>query len=349
MKLVFYVLMGIFLIIALISYVISSSNQGTRNFIQMPKKNDASKHPPTMPLSAWEWRFNTAANVADLTKDFSTLSTFGISTIYIDANDLVDIAELPDSASKTTQTSAFYSQLAAYITAARAENIEVHVLFSGKDWTLSSHQYLNTIAIDAVIAYNAQAPDEAKITGIHFDHEPFSLAAFENDQVAVLENYLAVFDQITQQLTEKFAMSSNMKLGVDAPAWLDGQHGNINQILWNGETMFPIYHLLDILDTYGNSELVLMAYRNQAGGENGVIQFVTDELEYAQANSLQVDIVVGQELNDEEPQTITYFGKDWQYVLNSWSEIDTGLKNYPNYKGIAVHEVYSYLDLIQTD
>lgn len=312
--------------------------------------NTSSLEVNAIPVEVWEWRNPSQASEGLTSDDLKLLKSQGVTAIYVSLNDLVDVAEMPDSEEKIALLEEKFLNLSNYVAVAANEGIKVHALYGNKNWASSSHNYLNGIAIDMVADYNQTASNSSRLAGIHFDHEPFSLPLFEEDPDTVLEEYLQTYELITQQMNGLNVSGPDQEpliLGIDTPYWLDGSNNNVRQLDREGIVLYPIYHLFHILEQYDASEVVLMSYRNTVEDSGGTLQLVKDELEYAQKNKLNTKIKVGQELNDEEPASITYYGKSKQYLFNNLVLIDENLSNYPNYGGIVLHELSSYQMMIE--
>lgn len=295
--------------------------------------------------AVWEWNFPQDASQEKLSQEFKTLRQAGVTTIYLSLSDWVDYAEETDAQKREQKITASTEMIKQYVSAAKAQNISVHALFGNKKWSDPGERYLTDVAVNSVFAYNQAVPPEAHLSGLHFDIEPFSLPEFENDKTTGLQQYLETIDHITQGLKARLKDQPdqpNLTLAFDIPYWLDGKNNNLPTINWRGNNQYPLYPLIDLLAQYDKSEIVVMAYRNTTGGDNGSIALSKDEVAYATQKAPTVAVLIGMELNNEEPASITFYGKSLADVNKSATEIIKTFAGYSTFKGIAIHELTSY-------
>ncbi len=290
------------------------------------------------PLAAWSWQSPSSYTEQSASELASQLSNAYVSSVYVDISEVIDFKD----SENIEGIAEFEQRLKTYVKALSAKGISVQGLTGGKNWADPSYRYLNKYAVDFVLEYNKKALQNEKLTGIHFDTEPFSTESFEDTKEDSLIQFIEMIDETKKQLQKDNTEShTNLELGYSIPYWLDGQNNNIPKVTWNGKEQYPFYHISDVLNDYGTGYLAIMAYRNYAYGSDGTISLVKQEIEYTKNKSVR--IIVGQELNDEEPAKITFHKKTKRELLSELYEINETYKYESNFQGFAIHEVKSLI------
>lgn len=294
------------------------------------------------PKSAWDWQILEEKDHS-YEAEFTVLRQEKVTHVYLSLNDMVDIAEIEDEKRRQVEMDSFTQKIENYILQAKSQGIKIEGLFGGSSWAFSSHRYLTTKAIDTVTAYNTRYPDAA-ISGLHFDIEPFTLPEFTKDPRAGMVEYLTTAEEILAYADRKVP---GLSIGFDIPAWLDGSREDMPDVEWKKKTGPFAFHLLDLLAQYEHGYVVVMAYRNYAQGEDSTIELAKDEIAYASSLATTPAVFIGQELNDEKPAKITFFSISNDKMFEAFRNIDEAFVKSPSYKGIAVHEVKSFVQRLR--
>ena len=290
----------------------------------------------------WEWANPKEAD----TSIFPLLKEDHFGDIFLDISTYVDLYEMPSGTKRDTEIKKFEEATRVYITQAKAAGISVHALVGAPKWGLSSHRYLNEILVDFVRDYNEHHPEVA-FAGLHFDLEVYKAPGFDQNQKAYLLEYLDTMADIVDRINADFPESSsaNFKIGVAIPAWFDGNHEQIRKIVWRGEEKFVFNHLAKIINQYGNSYIVVMAYRDTPDGPSGSIARAQDEIDFIAQYIPRIKMFVGLETKDIEPQTATFYGDDPAKLRKAALDIAKAFENKKPFSGIVIHDVEGYMEL----
>jgi hypothetical protein len=160
----------------------------------------------------------------------------------------------------------------------------------------------------------------------------------------VLSEYLDTLDTLASHFQTKLtgAPDKDLGLGFAVPYWFDDQNDNIKPLTWKEKTGPTIYHVLDRLNTIQHSNIVVMAYRNAARGNNGTIALSRTELQYAQYKAPNVKVIVGQETSNVQPATITFYSKSKTELSQEVKFINDEFNTIPTYDGIAINDLQAY-------
>lgn len=126
-----------------------------------------------------------------------------------------------------------------------------------------------------------------------------------------------------------------MLLGVDIPFWFDGIEAT-----YNDQTKPSNQHIQDIVDY-----VVIMDYRDIAGGGDEIIAHAQNELIYA--NKINKLVTVGVETNCIEFAKITFCEEGEAAMEQELSEAKQVFKANPAFHGFAIHDYVGYARLSQ--
>lgn len=177
--------------------------------------------------------------------------------------------------------------------------ITVHALTGDKDFIFPENHEFVTNSIKEVARYNRAASPDERFTGVHFDVEPYLLAGFSSPRRDwILKNFVQLLSKCTET-----ARAEQLRIGADIPAWFDAPDeltGEGLTVSINGTPKPLLDHIFGLMD-----DVVLMDYRTEAGGENGVTAHARGELKHASAEGKRV--FVGLETEPLPDETIMIF------------------------------------------
>lgn len=276
-------------------------------FIQMgmPPKDEKVK-------ATWLWNTQLITNERERIVNFAQQN--GINLIYLQIDRKRDLKEYR-----------------TFIQTASLSGIEVHALDGHPSWSKEAERHQITELVKWIEHYNEQASADQQLKGIHLDIEPYNIKAeWESDQrQVVIDGWLASMDHFIS-LTNKM---KSIETGADLPFWLDeipvsSQQGSPSIAQW----------MIEKLD-----HVTLMAYRDQAHGDGGILDAVMKEIEIA--NELNKKVIIGVETNQREETYTTFYDKGLGYKQEQLLLVEKKLLSHPSYHGIAVHDYVGWTQL----
>jgi hypothetical protein len=260
--------------------------------------------------AVWDWSNplnKTPKNLSDLT-DYMYLHQ--INTSYVDVGTYVTIENEPSSTAKATDKQKLENALSRYVTALGKRHIKVYAAAGDTAWSNPSERHIPLSILAFVHSYNQSHPT-AKLAGVQFDIESYNQDGFatasNTSKALVLTDYLDTVDVLSKQAASYQKSDHSFGLGFAIPYWYDNENGNIPSVTWRGQTGPTLYHVLDRLNRLPNTDVVVMAYRNVAAGNDGIIAHARTEVDYAQSKAPNVRVIIGQEVNQVSPAKITYY------------------------------------------
>jgi len=212
------------------------------------------------------------------------------------------------------------------ISACSVNGVEVHALHGDAKWGLAAYQADGFKKIDDVMYYNREVDPGAKFTGIHLDVEPHSLDEWDSPET--LPQLLKEWVENMKAFAAR-SRSYGMAFGADFAAWLDTNAAVIAATPpeW-GKPLFEI--MIDIVDTFG-----CMSYSDKA---QGMIDLAAGEVAYPDSPK----VLVGAELTQQLPASITFFEEGVLAMEDAIRQADEQFKTSAGYAGVAVHDFEDY-------
>lgn len=266
---------------------------------------------PPKTRATWIWNSSLIAKEADQILSFAKQNR--INLIFLQVNPKQDIGEYR-----------------AFIGQANRAGIAVHALDGDPSWARPENKHKMTELVEWVRSYNEQAAPSEKITGIHLDMEPYNQPAWNTDQrQGIIDEWLTAMDDFSE-----FGKSlKGVELGADLPFWLDQVPVHPAQ---TATTMNR--WMLEKLDY-----VTIMAYRNQALSQGGIVDVVKNEMETA--DRLNKKVIVGIETNPTGDSYTTFYKSNLSDAAKQVLLAEQSLRAYSSYQGIAVHDYEGWKSL----
>jgi hypothetical protein len=297
----------------------------------------------------WDWTNPISWQDKNLESYAKSLKIHQINTIYVDISILADILSGQNSSERIQQEAKLSSALEEYTKTMNNNGISVYAASGNTDWSKPELQYIPLGIQQFVFNHNKIADN--KVDGIEFDIESYNQDGFSEasmtEKSLVLMEYMDMVDKLVIAHKSHLQENESQKLGLGfaIPYWLDNENNNIKSINWQGKTGPTLFHLLDRLQTLPDTNVAVMAYRNAASGNDGMLYHSRTELDYAQARANNVDVLIGVETTNVEPEKITFFKKSKTELSNEVRIVNEELSSYSVYGGIAINDLMGFMEL----
>ncbi|MDB5164064.1 MAG: hypothetical protein JWS12_682 [Candidatus Saccharibacteria bacterium] len=300
---------------------------------------------PSVNLRAvWDWTDLSKKDPSTWQATARSLQKRQINSVFIDISSL---AHTTDKAA----ISRFSDRLTGYIASMQRQNISVYAAAGNTDWSKPDMQQYPLRVANYVFSYNHNN-SKTPLQGLEFDIESYNQTDFASSPFFLkdqaLTQYLDLVSKLVtnqQRLIKEDPNYSRINLGFTIPYWYDNENGNIESITWHDKTGPTLYHLMDTLNQLPATNVVVMAYRNAANGNDGAVAHSRTELAYAQAKAPHVKVVIGQETTDVQPSKITFYGHSLADFSQQINAISDQANTYGVFGGIAINDVDGYLQI----
>ena len=232
------------------------------------------------------------------------------------------------------------------ITEAHRRGMRVHALDGDPQFAYPAQHDTALSILNAVVGYNASAVPTARFDGMHFDIEPYLLPGWK--EPASREVQLTQYLDVNHRAAAS-AQAAGMLYGVDIPFWWhtpDEVTGEpVGIVAFRGQRKLATEHLLDFVDNIG-----IMAYRNVAGGPDGIITHALDTIRRAEKPGRNVRAFVGVEtekVSEGVPTKITFAGKSGRELQTEVRAAEAALSRYSSFAGIAIHRYGSFRRIVK--
>lgn len=272
-------------------------------------------------LGVWVWRDDAVRDEAKGRELVEFCRGQGIDTVllqihYVDGSSPLQV-EFPEG----------YRRL---LRDAAAAGIRVEALDGDSGMALAEGRADTFRRLDALLAFQAGLPENARFAAVHFDIEPYTLPRWregvENRRVMARE-MLETFAMLKERVRAAFP---SLPVKFDIPAWYDMKPELA--VDFAGATKLLSEHIQDIAD-----EVVLMSYRRTATGKNSVEELGANELAYAAARGKTLSLALETIALKEDPQ-ISFFGLPPEQFRAAVHEIFRAHKGKPGFGGLYLHQ-----------
>ena len=339
-----FILLSAFIIIIAGSSLAYAMQKGTKKLpitqFYSPKHTNA----------VWDWSNPLNRKDSVITDTAVLLKSHQINTVYTDVSIYESISEKSDRAQRNLQIEQLQKLLSNYIKIMNNNGIAVIASAGDSAWSKPSEQHIAVSLLKFVQDYNGTHSN--KFNGMEFDIEAYNQKGFPEasmtEKSLVLMEYLDTVDALAGT-TEKYIASSNDKkfeLGFSIPYWFDNENKNIESLSWHDKTGPALFHIMDRLNKLPQSNVVVMAYRNAAQGNDGIIFHSRTEIEYAQSQARKVRVIIGIETTNVEPKKITFFGKTQTELSSETTLLTEAFNNSGVLGGIAINDLPGYTAVI---
>ncbi|MEH6941077.1 hypothetical protein [Bacillus sp. JJ722] len=212
-----------------------------------------------------------------------------------------------------------------FITSMHDIGVDVYALDGGPDWGITNHEDKDHF-LNWFVNYQDGATNKEKFKGIHLDVEPYLLDEWKTIQDDIVKKYISLITKVKAVTTH-----TKTSLGVDIPFWYDkivlkNEKQNMSLAQW-------IIHNVD--------ETTIMAYRNFANGNNGIIDITAKEVDWAEQAGTSLYIAV---------ETVKLPEKHTSFYQKGKNEMSKELEKVSDHykdriSGIAIHHLESWKDL----
>ncbi len=304
------------------------------------------KNTPKLPLrqyfsesatsAVWDWKNPMTYEKADAEQAADFLVLRQIDVIY------VDVGVYLDQKTNKSQLGTLTKSIENYIGAMNSRGIRVYASSGHTDWSMPSFADKPESIQQYVYTYNTS--HDSKFAGIMFDIESYNQTGFPEasftEKELVLLEYLDLVDSLVTAHSSYITTTGHqMDLGFAIPYWFDNSNQNIKSISWHDKTGPVLYHLMDRLNELPSATVVVMAYRKAALGSDGMIFHSRTEVDYAQSKAPNVKIVIGVEVNNVEPEKISFYNKSYNELSNELNFVSTEFKDKKSMAGFAINDL----------
>lgn len=260
------------------------------------------------PMATWLWNTQEIVNNSDKILNF--LASKNVQVLYLQVN--YDLN---------------FNVYKKFIEKASNKNISVQALDGGADWVFPKGQPMQKQFFDWLIKYQNSSSQKQKFQGVHFDVEPYLNAEYAASPNKVLEGYQ---DFLISSINKSNALK--IPINIDIPFWFDEvkystKYGNGVMLDW-------------VLKNVKN--VVIMAYRNNALGDNGIIKLINNEMVLAKKYKASVTVAVETQ-KSTEGNYLSFFETGQAAMKNQLAKVYSYYKTYPSLKGFAAHDLNNWM------
>ncbi|WP_146113477.1 hypothetical protein [Paenibacillus sp. PCH8] len=216
-----------------------------------------------------------------------------------------------------------------FIAKASRVGIAVEALGGDPSWAVSGREGPMLRMASWVNDYNQAAEPNERFDALHLDIKPYVLPAWAKDARALVQSWTTNMNLLLEQVEQNGGMNVN----VDLPFWLDSYTVTGNRTSEDTDNESLSRWFMDRVD-----HVTLLAYRDSAQGNNGIIRLIEQEMEWADASDASVTVGVNTKPMPGEEFT-TFAGKGTTQLESVIEEVASAFSDHSSYAGIAVHDI----------
>lgn len=261
-------------------------------------------------LSTWLWNTRDIVQNSDKILKFS--STKGVKVIYLQVN-----YDISSNAYKT------------FISKASSQNISIQALSGSPSWIFPNGQAAQKRFFDWLTSYQNSARANEKFKGVHLDVEPYVNTLYKKSPNIVIEGY------------QSFLLSSinrsnllKLPLNIDIPFWFD----EVKYSNKYGSGILVDWILRNV------KQVTIMAYRNTASGNNGIIKLISNEMNLAKKYNAKITVAV-ETHKSSEGSHVSFYGMGQAKMQQQLDMVYNYYRSYSSFSGFAVHDINNWMIL----
>lgn len=264
----------------------------------------------TTKTSTWLW--NTSEIVIDSDKIINFLVENKVKVLYLQI----------DYALEKEDYNLFISK-------ASEKNIAIYALEGAPNWASSSGEKYILNFFKWLTKYQDNSLRTEKFQGVHLDVEPYLNDEYVENPNEVLERY--------QECLIKSKGSSNklhIDFSIDIPFWFHEikyknkySEGNLSEWIFKKV-----------------KAVTIMAYRDKAVGNNGIIEVAEAQLKLCEKYKVKVNIAV-ETGEGSEGDFITFFEEGQAYMYNELKIVCDKYSSNNAFDGVAIHYLNSWMNM----
>jgi hypothetical protein len=301
-------------------------------------------------MAGYQWKQANELSDAAAKDRLRLLRDNGFKTVYLELGDYLDQADRGPNWTRNAEMEAIRHRIRRFVAIAASYGLAVHALGGGPHW-VGEGSYLGRLLVDLVGHYNARARPNERLRGVQLDIEPYVLEDWLTDPDGIVV-YLTALHGIVKTYRRVLVQPSSrgLQLGFAIPFWLDGREEAPSAVRFQRQLKPAAHHIVDMIWDLSTAYLVVMSYRDEAGGDNGSIAHARDELDYAARRWAKCGLLVAQqygppvpENEDPEPlQHTTFYRQPKEDFWRAAAAIVAAFRGYRQFRGLALDGVDDY-------
>lgn len=216
-----------------------------------------------------------------------------------------------------------------FISKASKAGIAVEALGGDPSWAVSGREGPMLRLASWVSTYNLAAKPEERFDALHLDIKPYVLPQWKEDAKPLVQSWVANMKLLLEQVNKDGAVEVN----VDLPFWLDSYTVTGSRTTSDADNESLSHWFIGQFD-----HITLLAYRDSAQGNNGIIRLVEQEMIWADARNVSITVGVNTKPMPGEEFT-TFAGKGAAQLESVIREVESAFTDHASYAGSAVHDI----------
>jgi hypothetical protein len=236
-----------------------------------------------------------------------------------------------------------FKQISDMVIMAKSYGISIHAMMGNTTWSDPFTDEIIYRSFAFIQKYNNAYP-LSLIEGLHLNVEFYNKAGFTNSRGYTTANFIRFSDNIAAEVKKYQLLVPQFSLSSTIPHFAD-YNRYIPNVEYEGVTTSLFEHVARTFNNLPNSNLVIMAYRSFALGEDSITDITKTEFEITKKRFSKLKIIIAIETIDLKDKQVSFYGKSRRDIDQELVKVHHYMVNNNAYNGIAVHILDSYIDL----
>ncbi|CAI6052239.1 hypothetical protein PAECIP112173_01439 [Paenibacillus sp. JJ-100] len=260
--------------------------------------------------AAWVWQAQSVKSAGD--ELLSNAARHKINRLYVNVDMTISKEEYR-----------------SFIANASRKGIAIEALGGDPSWGVQGREAPMLRLASWVNNYNQAVEPNERFDAIHLDVKPYVLPTWKVDATPLIESWIGNMKLLLEQVEQ----DGGIAVHVDLPFWLDSYTVKGSRADEDADNEALSHWFIQNVD-----HVTLLAYRDNAQGNNGIIRLIEQEMLWADANGTSVTVGVNTKPMPGEEFT-SFAGKGSLQLENTLQEVAAAFREHKSYAGSAVHDL----------
>jgi hypothetical protein len=291
---------------------------------------EAANHTP-IKKSAYYWKNFTLTNFQDrLAKSRDQ----GITVLYVNIEFFLN---------PWLDQRKSFAQISNMISMAKAYGISIHAMMGNTTWSDPFTDEIIYRAFAFIRKYNDSNP-MTMIEGYHLNVEFYNKYNYNDARSYYTQNFIKFSDNIAAEVKAYQAYAPKFSLSTTIPHFADyDRYIPAVEVYGTKTTLFE--HVARTFNNLPYSNIVIMAYRSKAVGDDSMTDIVKNEFDIAKSKFRNLKIILAVETIDIGDSNVSFYGNSRRNIDQELVKAHHELEKVGAYNGIAIHILDTYVDL----
>jgi hypothetical protein len=291
-------------------------------------------------LATYEWRDAVwRGRPATLLSSLASARRVCLTAVLVDVTRVATY----DPVAGRAALASYAGELRALTAAAGRSGVAVEAVAGDPNWAVANELHVRRV-LDFVGGFNRATAPGARLRGLQFDVEPWSLPRFQTAPQSTLGGYL---DMVAGVVAVQRRTAGTPRVGFAIPYWFEGTNPK-TVIDYAGRHAPALDHLARLLRVSPAAAVSVMAHVARISGPGGITTVAKRAIDRLHGLAPAVRATVGVETTNSDPETPSYYGRSADVFVADMQTLSRAFMATPAFDGIVVDDRAGVLRIVGT-